>query len=72
MAQSLKLHVYTFCGNIQLAALGNLDSLEGFVARCGLGLLDFLDDLVALEDLAKDDVAAIEPAADLLAAEGCV
>lgn len=51
----------TFGGNLQLAGLGDLDSLDGLVARLGLGVLDLLDDLVALKDLAEDDVAAIEP-----------
>jgi hypothetical protein len=63
---ALKFHVDTFWGNLQLAALGDLDRLNGLVAWCGLSLLDLLDDLVALEDLAEDDVTAIEPAVQLL------
>ena len=51
----------TFGGNLQLAGFGDLDSLDGLVARLSLRVLDLLDDLVALEDLAEDDVAAIEP-----------
>ena len=58
---SSELHVNTFIGDRQLARLDDLDRLDGAVARLGLNLLDLLDDVVALEDLAEDDVAAIEP-----------
>lgn len=51
----------TFGGNLQLAGLGDLDGLDGLVAGGRLGVLDLLDDVVALEDLAEDDVLAIEP-----------
>lgn len=51
----------TFFGDGNLARLGNLHSLNGAVAGLGLDLLDFLDDIVALKNLAEDDVAAIEP-----------
>ncbi len=61
LGESLKLHVNTFCGDLQLAALGNLDRLDGLVARRCLGVLDLLHDLVALKNLAEDDVAAVEP-----------
>jgi hypothetical protein len=53
--------VDTFFWHIELAALSDLDSLGRLVARA-LGRI--LDDFVALEDLAEDDVAAIEPAGD--------
>ena len=59
----------TFWGHLQLAALGDLDRLLGLVARRRLGLLDLLDNLVALKHLAEDDVAAVEPAAVLLLAD---
>ena len=59
---SLKLHVDTFRGDLQLSALGDLDLLNGLVARGGRGVLDLLDDVVSLEDLAEDDVPSIEPA----------
>ena len=52
----------TFRRDLELAALGNLDGLSGLIAGEGLGVLDLLDDFVALEDLAEDDVSAIEPA----------
>jgi hypothetical protein len=54
--------VDTFFGDLQLAALGDLDRLERLVARRCLGVLDLLHDVVALEDLAEDDVTAVEPA----------
>ena len=49
--------------NGDLSSLSDLDHLRGLVA--GLGhVLDLVDDLVALEDLAEYDVASIEPAGD--------
>lgn len=51
----------TFRGNLQLAALGDLDGLDGLVARLGGRVLNLLHDVVALEDLAEDDVTTIEP-----------
>ena len=62
---ALKLHVNTFRGDLQLAALGDLDRLDGLVAGLGLGALNLLHHIKALENLAKDDVAAIEPAKDM-------
>ena len=53
----------TFGGDLKLAALGDLDGLRGLVAHALLAVLDLLDDIVALEDLAEDDVLAIEPTA---------
>lgn len=50
--------------HFQLAALDNLDLLLGAVHRSGGGVLNLLDDVVALEHFAKDDVAAIQPAGD--------
>jgi hypothetical protein len=56
--------VDTFFWNLELATLSDLDGIGWLVAR-GLGcILDLLDNLVALENLAEDDVAAIEPASD--------
>lgn len=57
----LEVDVNTFRGNLKLAALDDLDGLNRLIARCGLGVLDLLDNLVALEDFTEDDVAAIEP-----------
>jgi hypothetical protein len=60
----LEFCVNTFRWHLELSALGDLDRLDGLVAR-GLGhLLDLLDDIVAVEDLTEDDVAAVEPAGD--------
>lgn len=52
----------TFGGHRQLSALDDLDGLLGPVTRLGLDVLDLVDDIVALKDLAEDDVATIEPA----------
>ena len=57
----LEVDVNTFRGDLKLATLDDLDSLHRLVTRSGLAVLDLLDDLVALEDLAEDDVTAIEP-----------
>jgi len=53
--------VNTFRRNLQLAALDNLDRLLRLVAGLSLDVLDLVDNVVALEDLAEDDVTAIEP-----------
>jgi hypothetical protein len=59
----LEFHVDTFRGHFKLARLGNDHLLLGLVAGERLGLLDFLDDVETLEDLAENDVPAIEPPA---------
>ena len=51
----------TFWWHLQLAALGDLDGGLGSVAGLRLRLLDLLHHVVALQDLAEDDVSAIEP-----------
>lgn len=51
----------TFFGHRQLPALDDLDRLLGLVAGVLLGVLNLLNDVVALEDLAEDDVLAIQP-----------
>ena len=61
---SLELNVNTFRGDIKLAALGDLDSLDGSVRRSSLAVLDLLDNFVALKNLAEDNVLAIEPRSD--------
>ena len=54
----------TFSGDLQLAALGDLDRLGRLVA-CALGhILNSVNDLVALEDFAEDNVAPVEPRGD--------
>lgn len=61
--EGLELHMDTFSRDLQLAALSDLDRLGGLVAGRGLGVLDLLDNVVALEDLAEDNVTAVEPPA---------
>jgi hypothetical protein len=51
----------TFGRNLQFAALGDLDRLRRLVSWALGHILNGIDDLVALEDLAENDVAAIEP-----------
>lgn len=60
----LEFRVNTFRWDLELSALGNLDRLDRLVAGSLGDVLDLLDDIVALEDLAEDDVAAVEPAGD--------
>jgi hypothetical protein len=48
----------------KLAAVRNLDHLHRLVAGAFGHVLDLVDDLIAFEDFAEDDVAAIEPASD--------
>lgn len=49
---------------LKLAALDNLHSGLRLVARHLGNVLDLVDDVVALKDLAEDDVPAIEPGCD--------
>jgi hypothetical protein len=54
----------TFFWHLKLAALDNLDSLDGLVARPFRNIFDLVDNLVAFEDFAKHDVTSIKPAGD--------
>lgn len=54
----------TFRWHLELSALGDLDRLDGLVARSLGHVLNLLDDVVSFEDLAEDNVAAVEPAGD--------
>lgn len=54
----------TFGRNLELSALGNLDSLDRLVAGRSLRVLDLLDNVVALEDLTEDNMASVEPTSD--------
>ena len=58
---TLQLHVNTFWGNFELAALGDLDSLSRLITCGSLYILNLLDNIVAFKDFAKNDVSAIEP-----------
>lgn len=60
-ADTSELHVNTFFGNRQLSALDDRHSRLGLVARVLLNILDLLDNVVALEDLAEDNMLAIQP-----------
>tara|TARA_R110002003_G_scaffold384_4_gene19291 strand:+ start:27020 stop:27292 length:273 start_codon:yes stop_codon:yes gene_type:complete len=60
----LEFSVYTFLGDLELAALGDLDRLDRLVARALGQILDLLHNLVSLQDLTEHDVAAVEPAGD--------
>jgi hypothetical protein len=60
----LELDMLTTFFDRKLAAVSDLDHLHGLVAGALGHVLDLVDDLVALEDFAEDNVAAIEPASD--------
>lgn len=51
----------TFGRNHKLATLDDLDGLGRLIPAGGLEVLNLVDEFVALENLAEDDVAAIEP-----------
>lgn len=53
----------TFGRDLKLARLDNLDGLNRLVAGGLLDVLDLVNDLVTLENLAENDVLAIEPTA---------
>lgn len=57
-----ELFVATFGRGVKFTTLGNLDRRGRLVAGLGLGVFDLLHHIVSLKDLAKDDVAAIQPA----------
>ena len=48
----------------ELATLGNGDLDGGLVAGLLVDILDLVDDVVALNDLAEDDVLAVQPGRD--------
>ena len=52
----------TFFWYGKLATLGDLDGFDGSVTSSFGDVLDSLNDFVALEDFAEDDVLAIEMA----------
>jgi len=55
--------VNTFRGDFKLARFGDDHLLDGLVAGLRLDVFNLLDNVVALEDLAEDDVATVEPPA---------
>lgn len=63
LQRGLQLPVAALRLGRQLATLRNLDCLSGLVTRALGHILDLLNHIIALEDLTKHNVAAIEPAA---------
>lgn len=61
----LELNVNTFCGDLKFTALNNLDGGKRLVSVSSLDVLDLVDDIVALEDLAEDNMTAVQPTARL-------
>lgn len=61
---SLEFRACTFFRHLELAALGDLDCLGRLVARALRHVLNLVDDLEALEDLAEDNVLSVEPRGD--------
>lgn len=53
----------TFRGDGELAALDDLDLLDWAVICLGWDVLDLLYNVIALKDLAEDDVTTIQPTA---------
>lgn len=49
---------------LQLATLDNSDGLHGAVTTSLLNVLDFIDNVIALENFTEDNVLAIEPRGD--------
>ena len=64
LGRRLKFRANTFFRHLKLAALDDLDRLLWLVTRVLGHVLDLLDDLVALEHLAEDDVLAVQPGGD--------
>ena len=64
MSGRLEFRASTFFRHLKLAALDDLDCLLRLVARVLGHVLDLLDDLVALEHFAEDDVLAVQPRGD--------
>ena len=57
----LKLRMGTFFWHRQLPRLCNLDGLDRLVPRALLHILNLLNDIVAFQNLTKDDVLSIQP-----------
>ena len=55
----------TFVRHLDFSALDDLDRLLRFVTRALGAVLDLLDDVVAFEHFAEDDVFAVEPGGNL-------
>jgi len=59
--KSLQFRADTFVWNLELAALDDLHFLRRLVTRRLGHVLDLVDDVVAFQNLAKDDVTAVQP-----------
>ena len=57
----LEFHMDTFFGHLKLATLGNLNRLDGLVTGGLVHILNLLYNVIALKNLAKDDVAPVKP-----------
>lgn len=66
---ALQFHVDTFFWYFELSALCNGDLLDRLISWSFWNQLDLLDNLVALEDFAKDNVSAVKVARRVLAIE---
>jgi hypothetical protein len=55
--------VFSLSIQLEFTALHDLDHRLGLVTGALVDVLDLVDNLVSLENLAENDVAAIEPAA---------
>jgi hypothetical protein len=54
----------TFGRDLQLATFGDLDCLQGAVARGSWGVFNLFNDFVALENFAENNVSTVEPSID--------
>ena len=59
--QILEFVVNTFCRYLQLSALYNRHGLGWTVAGAFWNVLNLVDDIIAFENFAKDNVTAIKP-----------
>lgn len=62
-SSNLELDVCTFRGHLQLARLDDLHSVNRFVTAGGLDILNLVDNVPTFEQLAEDNVLAVEPPA---------
>lgn len=60
----LELCVATFFRLLKLPALGDLDLFGGLVAHAFGHIFDLLNNIVAFQDLTKNNMLAVQPAGD--------
>jgi hypothetical protein len=68
IGEKSEIHVDTFWWHFELAGLGNLHRRLGLVAGQRLAGLDLLYNIVALQNLAEDNMSAVEPPASSMSA----